>query len=422
MSRLFKSTPEVLVVGAGPVGLYTALDLTFRNVGVGIVEKEARGTSRSYALALHPRSLELLSQLGLADPVLERARKVRTVGFYEGEHRHAELDLGKLFSSFPFVAVLPQSEFEDLLERALSDAGVRVLYEHRLAKVEPGPDAVNVTVDALGADSVGYAVGGSAQIVERSHELSVGLLLAADGHDSLARRRAHISFDEVRPTEHYAVFEFTASGELPDEICVVLQGDTKNVLWPISEQRYRFSFMLDDVPTRADSRTKDRLPMGEDDNPFPHFGPSLLDALIYERAPWFQGRIDQVHWHAQVQFDHRLASSFCDGRIWLAGDAAHMAGPVGVHSMNLGLSEADALCNIYADGARGGHPERALATFNDERRAQWQTLLQPTDSLVASADALPWVRQHKDQLLSTVPASGSQLVALLAQLGLSLAS
>src|SRR5271166_6098469 len=84
---------EVLVVGAGPVGLLTAILLAEAGIEVKIIDREERTTARSYACALHARTLNLLQQLGLAAPILEHGRRVQTVAFYDREARRAEVKL-----------------------------------------------------------------------------------------------------------------------------------------------------------------------------------------------------------------------------------------------------------------------------------------------------------------------------------------
>src|SRR4051812_8294061 len=79
--------PEVLVAGAGPVGLMAALALAEQGIQVQIVDQEKRPAARSYALALHPQSLRLLDEVGLADELLERAHRIERLAFYEGMER-----------------------------------------------------------------------------------------------------------------------------------------------------------------------------------------------------------------------------------------------------------------------------------------------------------------------------------------------
>ena len=114
-----KKKPEVLIAGAGPVGLFTALCLAQRDIAVQVVDEEWRPAAHSYALALHPGSLRLLDGVGLLQDVLEKAYRVRTVGLYDREKRRAEMRLPQLDGSFPFACVLRQDRLEALLELQL---------------------------------------------------------------------------------------------------------------------------------------------------------------------------------------------------------------------------------------------------------------------------------------------------------------
>jgi 2-polyprenyl-6-methoxyphenol hydroxylase-like FAD-dependent oxidoreductase len=86
---------EVLVVGAGPVGLCTALLLAEAGLETVIIDREQRTAARSYACALHPASLELLDRLGVTPALLDLGRRIPKVGFYEGTARRAELDFSR---------------------------------------------------------------------------------------------------------------------------------------------------------------------------------------------------------------------------------------------------------------------------------------------------------------------------------------
>ena len=418
MFGLFKSTPDVLVAGAGPVGLYAALNLAQRGIRVAIIDSEWRGTTHSYALALHPRSLELLDEVGVAQAVLDKAWKLRRVGFYDGPERRASLDMGQLATPFPFVAVLPQSEFENLLGKALIEAGVKVHYNHRLARIESEADSVWVEVHELGKESMGYGVAHVETIVERSERVRLPLIIAADGHDSLARKQSHIKFESVRPADHFAVFEFAASGKLPSEICVGLNPKSSEVLWPMRHDRCRASFSLDEDVADWESRDKDRLLVDVGNYRLPQLELGTMHRLIAERAPWFRGKVERVDWRMAVRFEYRLASAFGAGRVWLVGDAAHMAGPVGIHSMNVGLREAHDLCDVYARLLAKSGSERSLDRYNSERLAEWHALLGLGPSQKPAKTADPWVAEHADRLLQCVPASGAHLRALLGQIGL----
>ena len=127
-----KSKPEVLIVGAGPVGLLAGLQLTRRGVPISIVDEGMRTAQHSYALALHGASLQLLDRVGLLDRVLANSHRVDTVAFYEGKERMAELPLADLGEPFGYVAVTRQDRLEGLLERSGDWRGLRVRLEARL--------------------------------------------------------------------------------------------------------------------------------------------------------------------------------------------------------------------------------------------------------------------------------------------------
>ncbi len=118
---------EVLVTGAGPVGMLTALLLAQNGIKTRIIDQESRTAGHSYSCALHPRSIKLLYQAGLADQAIEFGRRIDTVGFYEGNTRRAEVRFSELPVEYPFALVLEQSSLENLLEQKLRQAQVRVL-------------------------------------------------------------------------------------------------------------------------------------------------------------------------------------------------------------------------------------------------------------------------------------------------------
>jgi 2-polyprenyl-6-methoxyphenol hydroxylase-like FAD-dependent oxidoreductase len=124
---------EVLIVGAGPVGLLTAILLAENGVETQIIDREERIASRSYACALHPRTLRLLHRLGLAEEVLTRGKRVQSIAFYDGAARCAEIKMETMGGEFPFLLVLPQSALEEVLEqRLLHKSKTKVLWNHRL--------------------------------------------------------------------------------------------------------------------------------------------------------------------------------------------------------------------------------------------------------------------------------------------------
>jgi 2-polyprenyl-6-methoxyphenol hydroxylase-like FAD-dependent oxidoreductase len=143
--------------------------------------------------------------------------------------------------------------------------------------------------------------------------------------------------------------------------------------------------------------------------------------LIAERAPWCRARPTRIYWSTLGLFERRLTRSFGKGRVWLAGDAAHQAGPVGVHSMNSGLVEARELAARISRIKHAAGAPSLLEEFAAETREAWQGLLGAGHAVRALPGADPWVRQAAARIAACIPASGDDLEALLGQVGLTTA-
>ena len=129
---------------------------------------------------------------------------------------------------------------------------------------------------------------------------------------------------------------------------------TTDAVWPLPDGYCRWSFQLADFTAPESSRVKDRIGLQLGTSQFPVLAEENLHALLAERASWFGGRVDEIDWRIVVRFESRLAEGFGNGRLWLAGDAGHMTGPVGMQSMNVGLREANELARIIHEPAHGG--------------------------------------------------------------------
>jgi 3-(3-hydroxy-phenyl)propionate hydroxylase len=177
---------------------------------------------------------------------------------------------------------------------------------------------------------------------------------------------------------------------------VILDPDLTGVYWPLEEGRCRFGFQIQHASDHDAA-------MGR------------LEQFVAARAPWFKARPKQIYWSTLGLFESRVTRSFGKGSVWLAGDAAHQAAPVGVHSMNAGLMEARELASRMSRILRAGEARPLLDEFATTARAAWQRQAR------ALPGADPWVRQTAVRILACVPASGDDLEPLLKQIGLTVA-
>ena len=227
-----------------------------------------------------------------------------------------------------------------------------------------------------------------------------------------------IDFAEVGPPLHFAVFEFKTNADLNNEMRVVLAEDTTNAVWPLPDGYCRWSLQLEDYAAPKATRVKDRIAVQLGTSQYPVLDEGNLRKLLAERAPWFDGEIQEINWRLVVRFERRLADSFGAGRVWLAGDAGHTTGPVGMQSMNVGLREAHDLAAIVAGILRDGDSLDRLQTYDQERLTEWRQLLGVDGGFKADEQADPWIRQRSDRLPMCIPASGAELARLAQQLGL----
>ena len=411
---------EVLVVGAGPVGMFCALRLAESGIRVKVIDKESRTAGHSYACALHPHTLKLLEQAGIAAEALKLGHRIDTIAFYEGNSRRAELKLSELSTEFPFVLVLPQSALEDLLERRLSRMEhVSVHWAHRLADLNTDGSAVLATIDKLTETAKGYIVAEWEGVVEKKLSTTAAFVVGADGHDSFLRRRLDIQYEKLGDPEFFTVYEFECDRKIDPEMRVVLSDTTTSVMWPFSDKKCRWAFQKSPVEEPGEFPGKDRSSFVIEEAPSEHDRRHHLQRLLRQRAPWFEGNVEQFLWSANVQFEHRLATQFGRNRCWLAGDAAHQTGPIGMQSMNVGLQEAAELAATLRKILREDAPWDLLQNYDRTHRSEWQRLLGKNGVPNPMAQADPWTKQRRAKIPQCLPASGDDLTLLLNRLGLS---
>jgi 2-polyprenyl-6-methoxyphenol hydroxylase-like FAD-dependent oxidoreductase len=393
--------PEVLVVGAGPVGLVAALSLQQYGVRAAIVDMRQRTRQHSYALAIHPRTLLALDEARLSDRLMVGGQKLTKVAFYEGWERRAELDYSTLTSKHPYLLIIRQSVLERAAEEALGREKLKVLWGHRLQSLNSDDASVRAEVAKLEQVATGYPVARSEWVVARSKTIQPAYVIGADGYDSAVRRMAGIEMVDHGRGQVFSIYEIEATGELPAEVRIILDPDLASVYWPLEQGRCRWGFQIQDISEHEISMER-------------------LSRLLAARAPWFSARPTQIYWSTLALFESRLTRSFGSRGIWLAGDAAHQAAPVGVHSMNSGLVEARELAARISRIQRAGEPPSLLPAFASEKHREWQWLLGDT-AVQALPEANSWVRQNGARILACIPASGDDIEPLLKQIGLSVA-
>lgn len=415
-----KKSVDIAVLGAGPAGLTAAHILADRGMDFVLLDREKSRNHHSYALALHPETLELLDDLGIVQPVLERALPLRRAAIFDAHNQQrAVIDYSGLPLKHPHLAVIPQGELEAILIDTLAQKGHKPHWNHRVRCIEQSEDGVQFTVDRLTEGMTGYAVAHMEPEIDKIFEYKADYMIAADGYDSMARKAANIEFPEIATSLDYAVFEFESNTRLLTEMRMMVNHDKTHIYWPLGDGRCRFSFQVEPGFARKNSFNKDHGLIDTNAQNVEELNDAHLDQLLRQHAPWFIGSSKDVKWRIMVHFEKRLAESFGFQRIWLAGDAAHMAPPAGILSMNVGMLEAADLAEkLSAETSHEGRQFR-LDAYNLDRITEWRRLLNVDQRIVGQDPTAKWLLEHKDNIIGNIPASGKTFTEVLQQLHLS---
>ncbi len=341
---------DVLIAGAGPTGLVLALWLTRLGVRVRIVDKTAEPGTTSRALAVQARTLEFYHQVGLADAVVERGRRVVAANLWVAGRKAAHLFFGEIgagVSPFSYALVFPQDEHERLLIDRLSQLGVHVERQTELLGFEDAPGGVRARLKR----------------VDGTEETCATTYIAGcDGAHSVVREALQIGFPGGTYAHLFCVADVEASGAtMNGELNVALDRADFLAVFPLKgEGRAR---LVGAVREEAEGQ---REKLSWDD----------VSKSVIERI-----RIDvaRVNWFSTYRVHHRVADHFRKGRAFLLGDAAHIHSPVGGQGMNTGIGDAVNLAWKLAAVLHGRADASLLDSYQPERIAFARRLVATTD-------------------------------------------
>ncbi|GEC07285.1 FAD-dependent oxidoreductase [Streptomyces spinoverrucosus] len=346
-------TPHpIIVVGSGPTGLLLAGDLAHAGVPVTLLEKRPQGISNlSRAFGVHARTLEQLDARGLADPLIATGSTITELRLF----RRLSLDLSTLPSRFPFLLITPQYEVERLLERRAREFGVEFAYESEVVGLRQ--DDTGVDVDVRGADGT---------VVTHRAAYVVG----ADGHRSAVRQALGLPFPGVSVIKSLFLADVRLA-EKPDTVLTVNgAGDAFAMIASFGDGWYRVMGwnrrreVADDAPLDLDEVKE-----------------------VTRRALGTDYGMHDARWLSRFHSDERQVPQYGVGRVFLAGDAAHIHSPAGGQGMNTGLQDAANLGWKLAATLQGWAPQGLLDTYQTERHPVGKAVLRSSGGLVRLARA-----------------------------------
>jgi pentachlorophenol monooxygenase len=332
---------QVLIAGAGPIGMTAAIELARRGIACRIVDPLVEPPRYAKAVGVQPRTLEVFEGMGVLRRILDASTLMRGQIVYVNGERVAELEM-TLPADVPFGFIaIPQYATEAILREELAMHGVEVRRGVRVAGFEQDDDGVTIT---LAGDA-------GEQTVRAAY------LVGADGAHSAVRKGLGLTFEGAAFAERYMLGDVEVGWSFPHGygIRAMRQTDGKTddllVCIPLPGRgRYRMSMLVPDE-------------LSEGDTPQLHHLQAVLDRLSPEPTT-----ARNLRWSSVFSISHRIVDAYGKGRVFVAGDAAHIHPPTGAQGMNTGIQDAHNLAWKLALVLSGCAAPGLLDSYDAERR------------------------------------------------------
>jgi len=323
---------DVLIVGAGPVGLFLANECARRGIRCKLIEAKSTQSEHSKALAIFPRTLEIFDMAGVAAPFIDAANRVTSVEVIAHGRVLAHMPFIPEGTPYPFIAMVPQNVTEKLLVEQLRRKGGAIEYDTSFVSAVQHQDFVRVTLEHKG----------------RRQDMTAAWVVGCDGAHSAVRHVLNLPFEGAAYHDLFMLADIETNDTLPaDQLQLCPNEDGPLAIFPISSIRRRIVATV-------------KSPEGD--------APSLdlVRKLLKQRAP---AGIEayKLIWSSYFHIHHRHVAQLRQGRMFLAGDAAHIHSPFGAQGMNTGLQD---VWNLVwkLDLVLGGHADGGLLdTYTTER-------------------------------------------------------
>lgn len=356
------SSTDVLIVGAGPTGLTLALELSLQKIPFRIFESSATRSPHSRALVIHPRTLELLRRHGDVQKFIDFGRFNTAVRLFTNKRFIHEADLTDVSlgdTEFPYSLMISQADTEKLMDKILKERGVVVERPVTLSTLEDSGTKIIAQFENQGITEI----------------LECKYVVGCDGAHSSVRKFAGMEFHGGTYPEDLILADVQLKWEHPSVVTRFMGSEGFLGAFPMPKGVFRL------VCTRPKHLDDDRRPTVSD-----------FEEALHELCPG-ESEIEEVFWMTRFRLHHRSVHNYRKGRIFVAGDAAHIHSPAGGQGMNTGMQDAVNLAWKLAMVLRCQKNDKFLDSYSIERHRVGQNVQKGTDALFELIIAKSWVRK-----------------------------
>lgn len=366
---------DVLVVGAGPTGLALAAELRRYGVRFRLVDRAPDRVHESRALAIQPRTLEVLAGLGVTGRLVEHGNRTVQLRLHTGRRTVSMplFDIGLDDTVYPYLLFLSQAETERVLVEHLARHGVRP---------ERGTELVGLEQDADGV-TCRLRVAGSGE-----ETVTARYVVGCDGAHSAVRRWAGIGFEGLAYPQTFVLADLEADGIEPGAAHAFVGGNGLLFFFPLqTPASWRLLAMR---PPGGPAPTGRRVELSE------------LQALA-DAATASTVRLHDSVWATDFRIANRGATRYRSGRVLLAGDAAHIHSPAGAQGMNTGIQDSVNLGWKLGLVVTGRGAPALLDTYEAERAPVGRRVLRFTDrAFTIGTSSNPLIRAARGHVVPAV--------------------
>jgi len=358
----------IIVNGAGPVGLTMACELARHGVDFRIFDKNAEAATQSRALAIFPRTLEVFSTIGILDEVLAEGQRLVALSLNSDERQLARMSFENIDSPYRFALALPQYRTERILEGRLNTLGGVVERDMEMVTMEQDAECVQAQYR---------------RTVAANETVEGSWLLGCDGAHSAARHLLGVSFQGAQYDEEFLLADVKVESDLPtDEGHLYFAKEGVFAYFPFRAGRGRI--IADQRPGATHAGAEPTMDEVQE---------------IVRRRCYHPMQISDPVWKAWFHISHRIVERYGKGRVFLAGDAAHIHSPAGGQGMNTGIQDAFNLAWKVALVAQGLATPALLDSYQSERLPVARSVVNLTDRMTRTATAQHGAIQHLRNLL-----------------------